>query len=145
MERYCIIYSQDLAGSAEELAQNLISRGVTVCAVEAPNDQVSAAKEGINVTPEISACMVAADVCIFFISEKCPASIILAAQGISEKKMIALHAAGMAVPQIFLDLADTKINLDEKKIADLICGPSVWLDENGEEAAPRKLVRIKCQ
>lgn len=145
MEQFCIIHSRALAEQAERLGQQLAKRGALVCAVEAPDDQVGAAKVGATVSAEIAACMKSANVCIFLIEEKPPSSIVLAAQGIGEKKMIALHVAGANIPQIFLDLAETKINLETPNALEIVCGPSLWLDERGETPEPRKLVRIRCQ
>lgn len=145
MEQFCIIHSRALADQAEKLGQDLAKRGAIVCAVEAAADQIGAAKEGASVSAEIAACMKSADVCIFLVEEKTPSSIQLAAQSIGEKKMILLHAAGAEIPQVFSDLAETKIPLGTENSIELICGPSVWVNEKGENPEPRKLVRIRCQ
>lgn len=147
----CLIYVTATADLRAGARARLEAEGCQICEVLADLDDAAAAEAGQPaISPELKACIEAADLCIFLLPEDGSEDGCIGAGGnyASElgKPFIAVVAGGRETfPQAFdADSAGIVHDCDDG-LVDAIRGDTSFNKPDGSEAPPRKTDHVKCQ
>lgn len=150
-KKACLIYVTATAGMKAGARARLEAEGYEVCEVLADLDDAAAAEAGQPaISPDLKACIDAAELCIFLLPEDGSRDGGIGAGGsyASElgKPVIAVATGSReAFPQVFDADSAGIVHHYEDGLLDAIRGDTSFNRPDGSKAPPRKTDHVKCQ